>query len=272
MKVLPLIISSFLLVSVWSCNVTPKQKSIVIPAHSHNDYYHDRPLMDALDCNFKSIEADVYSIGDSLFVAHDFDKIKPGGTLRQLYLDALKTIISQNKGSVYGDGEELILFIDIKDDGLKTYKLLDRILQTYKTDLTVFENGEKIKGRILVIVSGNRPFLFMQEQTIRYVGYDGRMNDLDSDISSTLMPIVSDNWNNYFKWDGTGEMPADEKLKLKDFADKAKSKGYILRFWATPNRTLEQRNAVWKVLVDAGVSLIGTDDLNGLKQFLTKQE
>ena len=253
--------------TIASCNFRSNKKVIVLPAHSHNDYEHERPLMDALKCNFRSIEADVYSIGDSLFVAHDFDKTKPGHTLRQLYLEPLKKQIKKNHGSVYGNGEEVILFIDIKDDSLKTYQLLDKILQDYKTDLSVFKNGVKTKGSIMIVVSGNRPFKYMQSQTVRYAGFDGRIKNLDSDISSTLMPIVSDNWNNYFTWDGTGEIPLGERQKLEKFATKAKSKGYILRFWATPNRTPEQRNAVWKELYRAGVGLIGTDDLKGLQQF-----
>ena len=81
------------------------------------------------------------------------------------------------------------------------------------------------------------------------------------------MPVVSDNWVNYFKWNGFGEIPNDERKKLQDMADKAKSKGYILRFWNTPNRTNEQRNAVWTELQDAGVGLIGTDHLKELYQF-----
>ncbi len=144
-----------------------QQKTLVLPAHSHNDYEHERPLFDALAYNFKSIEADVYLVGDSLFVAHNSEDIKPGRTLRTLYLEPLKNQIKKNKGSVYGNGEEIILFIDIKDDGLKTYQLLHKILEGYKKYLTVFENGVKKTGSIMVVVSGNRPFDFMQNQKIK---------------------------------------------------------------------------------------------------------
>ncbi len=257
MKELLLIVFVMLTFGVWS------QPG----AHSHNDYEHEHPLFDALNCKFKSIEADVYSIGDSLFVAHDFDKIQSGRTLRQLYLEPLKEQIRKNNGSVYGDGHELILLIDIKDDSTRTYKLLHSILEEYKDLMSVFKNGEKIKGKIMPVVSGNRPFLFMKNQEVRYAGYDGRLNNLDSGIPATLMPVVSDNWNRYFKWDGTGTMPEAEKQKLYGLAGKAKEKGYLLRFWATPNRTQEQRTAVWKILSDAGVGLIGTDNLEELKDF-----
>jgi hypothetical protein len=247
---------------------TKKEKNPVLPAHSHNDYEHERPLFDALDCKFKSIEADVFSIGDSLFVAHDFDKIKPGRTLRQLYLEPLKNQIIQNNGSVYGNGEEVILFIDIKDDGLKTYQNLHRILTEYKSHLTSFAHEKKKQGSIMVVVSGNRPFEYMQSQTIRYAGFDGRLENLDSGISPDLMPVVSDNWAKYFSWDGNGEMPEKEKHQLKNYAEKAKNQGYILRFWNTPNRTTEQRKAVWTELKNAGVGLIGVDELKELREFL----
>ena len=254
-----------------SNKIHAQEKIQVLQAHSHNDYEHDRPLFDALDCNFKSIEADVYSVGDSLFVAHDYDKMMSGRTLRNLYLEPLRNIIDKNNGSVYGNGEEIILLIDIKDDAIRTYQLLDKILQNYTDILTVFENETKKTGSVMVVVSGNRPFEFIKSQKIRYAGFDGRLENLDSDISPTLMPVVSDNWAKYFKWDGNGKMPKAEKQKLNDYANKAKSKGYILRFWGTPNQTPEQRIATWKELKNSGVGLIGADNLEELKEFLQKK-
>jgi hypothetical protein len=39
--------------------------------------------------------------------------------------------------------------------------------------------------------------------------------------------------------------------------------GRLLRFWNTPNRP-----AVWRALREAGVDVIGTDDLLALRRFL----
>ena len=128
----------------------------------------------------------------------------------------------------------------------------------------------KKTGKITVVVSGNRPFEYMKSQKIRYAGYDGRIEDLDSDISSDLMTVDSDNWVKFFKWDGKGKMPETEKQKLAEFVKIAISKGYILRFWNTPNQTAEQRIAVWKELKDSNIGLIGTDNLQDLQIFLLK--
>ncbi len=262
--------SLFLLV-IFGCANNKAEKVRVWPAHSHNDYEHERPLFDALDYHFKSVEADIYSVGDSLFVAHDFIQIKPGRTLQNLYLDPLKKRIDENNGSVYGNGEEIILLVDIKDDAKSTYQLLDKILQNYAGILTVFQNGQKKKGSVMVVISGNRPFKYMSNQTIRYAGFDGRLENLDSGVSPGLMPMVSDNWAKYFTWDGTGRMPSDEKILLQTFAGKASSEGYILRFWNTPNQSPEMRVAVWTELMDAGVGLIGADQLKELEEFFMEK-
>jgi hypothetical protein len=237
-------------------------------AHSHNDYEHERPLYEALACGFKSIEADIFSIGDSLYVAHDFDKIVQGRTLRNLYLEPLKKEIEKNNGSVYGDGQEILLFIDIKDDSIRTYQLLHQVLREYESCLSVFVNGEKTVGPIMPVVSGNRPLQYMRNQDVRYAGYDGRLSNLDGSLPPSLMPVISDNWNNYFQWDGTGEIPTAEKRSLHELVARVNAKGYLLRFWATPNQTKEHRKAVWTELKNAGVSIIGTDHLYEMKDFM----
>ena len=39
-------------------------------AHAHNDYEHTRPLFDALDQGFNSVEADVFLVDGKLLVGH----------------------------------------------------------------------------------------------------------------------------------------------------------------------------------------------------------
>lgn len=260
----------FLVVLLAGCSSNKTAFVPLLNGHAHNDYEHDRPLFDALQYRFKSIEADVYSIGDSLFVAHDFDQIEPGRTLRQLYLEPLKKEISKNGGSVYGNGEEVILFIDIKDDGLKTYRLLHQILEDFQSNVSVFKGGKKEEGALLVVVSGNRPFDLMKSQEIRYAAFDGRLENLNSEISPLLMPVVSDNWSKYFTWNGIGKIPTEERELLHEYAEKARNKGYLLRFWGTPSQTPGQRTAVWKELKAAEVGLIGVDHLESFYLFGNK--
>jgi len=238
------------------------------PAHAHNDYMHARPLFDALENGFRSIEADLFSMGDSLYVAHDRRDIRPGRTLRDLYLDPLMEYISNNEESIYDSASPLILLVDIKDDGLTTYQLLDRILSDYREILCVVSPKGYGRARVMVIVSGNRPIEYMMQQTERFAFVDGRMPDLTQAYAPHLMPLVSDRWTKYFSWMGKGEIPDKERSQLRTYVQDAHEKGQMIRFWATPDMPGKEREALWRELLEAGVDLINTDDLAGLQMFL----
>src|SRR2546429_8940516 len=82
-------------------------------AHAHNDYEHARPLLDALERGFCSIEADVWLVDGRLLVAHDRNAVKAERTLQALYLDPLRERVRRNGGRVYRDGPEVTLLVDV---------------------------------------------------------------------------------------------------------------------------------------------------------------
>lgn len=233
-------------------------------AHAHNDYAHERPLLDALAHGFCSVEADVFAIDGELRVAHDRVDTRPGKTLEKLYLDPLRARVKANGGRVYREGPAFFLLIDFKSDGEPTYKLLGKVLANYRDLLVPKNKGER--AAVSVVVSGNRPFDLAKQDKQRLCGLDGRLGDLDSDRSSVLMPLISDNWRSHFKWRGEGEIPVAEKEKLTLAVKKAHDAGRRIRFWATP----ENEN-VWAELAAAGVDHINTDQLARLQKFLLTQ-
>jgi glycerophosphoryl diester phosphodiesterase len=237
-------------------------------AHAHNDYDHLRPLYDALDRGFNSVEADVWLIDGELRVAHDLADARPGRNLENLYLEPLAQRVAANGGQVYRHGRDFQLLIDIKSDGPTTYAAIDKALQKYRGISTVYANGRVHRGAVTSVISGNRPLDILQAQKIRYAGYDGRLSDLNSGLPASVMPLVSDNWSNNFTWRGIGEFPAAERTKLRDIVKTAHQAGYKVRFWETPDVRGAARDAVWSELTAAGVDNLNTDDLHGLEDFL----
>jgi len=237
------------------------------PAHAHNDYEHECPLFDALENGFRSIEADVFAVGDSLYVAHNRKDIRPGRTLLSLYLHPLKEYILEHGNAIYDSASPLILLVDIKDDGLITYHLLDLILNESREILCRVSGGSYVRGSVMVIVSGNRPLEYMMQQTERFAFVDGRIEDLSRDYPPVLMPLISDRWPKYFSWKGRGDMPTDERAQLRLYVQQAHDKGQLIRFWSTPDRPGKERDAVWRELLEAGVDLLNTDDLGGMQAY-----
>lgn len=244
--------------------------SAIPNGHAHNDYNQERPLFDALSHGFRSIEVDIHLVRQNLYVAHTFAGIRPGRTLERLYLDPLLEWIRDHDGRVYNDSLAIFLLVDIKSGAVSTYMRLRMVLKEYEDILHVFGKDDQNWKPVVVVLSGNRPKKLMSAETIRYAAYDGRSADLDSDVPRSLMPIISEKWSRLFSWRGKGPVPEDERKKLQTTVERAHQSGRMIRFWATPNAP-SRREAIWEVLMDAGVDLINIDDLSGFYEFHSRK-
>lgn len=264
----------------------PEPAARAVPrTFAHNDYVHERPLLDALRLGFVAVEADVYLVGNDLRVAHDPAKDWTSvPTLDVAYLMPLADLKKKhNSGGIYVDGTQILLLIDIKSAGIATYQRLHEMLGAHQAAtpglFSVYTKAvdgkyDVKRGAVDVVVSGNRPRELMARQDVRYAGYDGRMSDLPPGTPQTnpgFMPLVSDNWANVFTgdfaWDGVGDIPAATRAKLAAVVADVHARGMMLRFWNLP----KDAPAVWGALYDAGVDLINTDDLAGLSKYLASR-
>lgn len=250
---------------------TARQAQPLQRAHAHNDYEHKRPLQDALDHGFASVEADVWLVDGQLLVAHDRNQVVPGRTLESLYLSPLEARRKMNGGTEYpGWDGNFQLLIDAKSDAGPTWAAIDQVLREHPNLMTTFTADGTHKGAVAAVISGNRDRAAMLAQPTRYAGYDGRPSDLDSGTPASFMPLVSDSWTNNFTWDGTGPMPAAQEQKLRDMVARAHQQGYRVRFWGTSDQAGPARDRLWSKLVEVGVDHINTDDLAGLQRFLSR--
>jgi len=239
------------------------QPTPLIHAHAHNDYEHARPLLDALDHGFCSVEADVFLVDGKLLVAHHLKDVKPERTLQALYLNPLRERVKKNGGRVFANGPEFSLMIDLKSEWKTTYPALRAALTNYADMLTTFRDGAKRTNAVTVVISGNRALEMFAGETTRYAAYDGLLADLDATAPPTLIPWISADWKKEFTWGSDGAMPESEQRKLAELVTKAHAQGRRVRFWGAPDN-----NNFWRAMRAADVDLINTDDLAGLEKLL----
>lgn len=235
----------------------------LLNAHAHNDYWHDRPLFNALDQGFTSVEADVYLRDGKLLVGHSRDELKTDKTLQSLYLEPLLRRVQATGKGVFPNGGRFFLLIDFKTDAEATLRTLNSILPAFSSILTTVNDGVVHPRSVAAIVTGNRPRIDLADHAPRYFGLDGRLSDLDSQLPSHVMPMISDNWTSHFSWRGVGAIPEIERRKLREIVQKAHAAGRVVRFWGTP-----ENEVMWQELREADVDLIGTDQLERLATFL----
>ena len=76
----------------------------VIPlprAHAHNDYRHERPLFDALDHGFCSVEADIFLVEGQLLIGHFSSRYKDYDQLEEEARAIFKHTNGVKDGEVY---------------------------------------------------------------------------------------------------------------------------------------------------------------------------
>jgi hypothetical protein len=131
--------------------------------------------------------------------------------------------------------------------------------------LTIFTPGGPVPGPVTAILTGDEESkaAYVREYPIRRACRDSNYFSDDDPDSDGAWSWYALKWSTYIDWDGDGPMPLRDRLRLVTLAERARAKGRRLRFWKIP-----EREAVWRQALDAGVDLIGADDIRRLRAFL----
>ena len=246
---------------ILSCTITLAQRWPHANAHAHNDYEHQRPLLEALENGFASVEADVHLQNGKLLVAHN-SATAHSPTLEKLYFIPLDSIIKSNNGFVYAERKvPFYLMIDIKTESETTYKALKALLSHYPR-LNCSTNSCALK----IFLSGERPITTIQKEGYAGFGIDGCPDDVGRGFSVDLMPVISDTYKSWSDWNGLSTPTEKDLARIKALAQRTHTEGKKLRLWAIPDN-----ESVWEALLNVGVDLINTDHLKELNSFLKKK-
>ncbi|MGB3151072.1 MAG: alkaline phosphatase [Maribacter sp.] len=238
---------------LWlTTNSVLAQTSSDFRIHSHNDYYQDVPFWKAFSSGTSSIEADVFLIGDSLYVAHSGQEIDSARTLEKLYLEPLQKL----KEIGLEIPKNLQLLIDIKSEPYTTLNAIIRTLEKYPELIN--------NDRFSFVISGNRPRLSEYVNYPDFIFFDYQSLDVVTDLSIIKkIALVSLSYNNFSSWNGKGRLTAEDLEKVTATIKKAKSFGKPFRFWATPDS-----KTAWKAFAHLGVDFINTDKPFECAQYL----
>jgi hypothetical protein len=178
-----------------------------VPCHSHNDYWRQVPLYDALRWGCAGVEADVWLFDDDLFVGHSTYALTQDKTLRTMYVDPLVAMLdSKNAPSAISSAsstsprlngvfdaspnQTLTLLVDFKNDGAAIFPYVSAQLAALRDRgyLTHYNGTATVPGPITVVATGNAPFdLIQANTTYRDIFFDAPLATMWQD-PSTLPP------------------------------------------------------------------------------------
>jgi hypothetical protein len=238
----------------------------VLPAYAHNDYANPHPLSDALELGYRGVEADVLLRGGELRVAHDAPGTRPGRNLEALYLRPLRAIVHQC-GHVLAPSIPFLLNIELKERSRAGYDSLIALVQRYSE---LFEPPDSRLGvpPVEIILVGWYPPLGDSTPDPRYrLWRQQRITSLSPSSgsqSTTAVRLVSLDYGKTIGWSGRGPLPeraAGWLARLR--AAKSEGPGRLARAYNVPIEP-----AVYRLLLEAGVDLIGTKRLLASREVL----
>lgn len=231
----------------------------VANAHSHNDYLQHTPFYQAYNEQFGSIEADIHLRNGLLLVAHDSADVAVSNTLEHLYLLPLLQSIERNGGYVYKDSSrKLQLLIDIKTDSIHTLDALVGLLKKYPA---ITQNKT-----VRIVITGNRPHQKLYADYPPFIWFDGNADVKYSKAALLKIAMLSDDFSNYTRWDGRGDMPDSASRIVTALASKAHQLEKPIRFYGCPDNI----NA-WKEMMKLRVDYLNTDHIADLSDFLMRR-
>ena len=224
-----------------------------VKIHSHNDYLQKQPFFLAYANKVDEMEADIFLVGDSILVAHSKKEVKSSNTLYNLYLKPIAEAFKEHKNKVSDDKKYTFsLMIDVKENWDAVYPNLKREIEKYGEIFN--RNGQKTA--IQIVISGSRPEQSAFNTYPKWLFFDGLPNISYAKKDLERVTMISDNFSTYSKWKGSGEIPEEDKVKLKNLIAQAHKLNKPIRFWGAPDT-----EACWKQLVELGADIINTDKI-----------
>ncbi|MBN9384062.1 MAG: hypothetical protein J0H74_25150 [Chitinophagaceae bacterium] len=245
------------------CLRAEAQMSSLPHAYAHNDYWHKRPLLDALDNGFTHVEADVYLRHSRLVVSHNPPFFRKKHTLEELYFRPLLQRFTIDGDRRQSSLDTIVLMIDVKSRGGRTIRALEKFLDRYKPILSSYDSGKVTIRNLTLVVTGHRPLAWLDIDGPRYLFVDADLKKLDRRQETTdLYFTASCKYSSLISWKGKGQISLPQQQRLTTLVDRAHSMGAKVRLWASPDKT-----CVWNFLMSAGVDLINTDKIVALRNY-----
>jgi alkaline phosphatase len=210
----------------------------------------------AYDQAFGSIEADIFLRNSELIVAHDEKELQYNRSFRKFYLENIDSCLRKNAGYPYKDSNRYLqLLIDIKTDSVETLGKLITLLEQFPA---LIHNRH-----IFLVITGNRPNPDSFSHFPDFIWFDGVLSRSYTKDQLSRIKMLSDNFQNYSRWTGDGQIPGEDFEKLRLRVAQAHQDGIRVRFWNAPDFS----NA-WTQLIQLQIDYINTDHIYALAQYL----
>lgn len=201
-------------------------------------------------------EMEVMPIYGELFVTSNMpdsaNHTRPSFT--DAYIKPLFEQFQKNNGKLdFGDGKKVFLILNIAFEPQKVFQILRSQLAPVHDMLTYKSEGEWHQGPVQLLITDETLKSRITKNDRVLTGVVGKLADAERTFNNSVMPLIEVEFSELTTWNGFGNIPFEEYMKIKNTLARIHKSGKMLCVSNCP-----KSEDAWEVLTKANVDFIST--------------
>lgn len=166
----------------------------------------------------------------------------------------------------FGDHTKVFLILNIAFEPQKVFQILRSQLAPVHDMLTYKSEGEWHQGPVQLLIKDETLKSRITKNDRVLTGVIGKLTDADSSFNASVMPLIEVEFSELTTWNGFGNIPFEEYMKIKNTLAGIHKSGKMLCVSNCP-----KSEDAWEVLTKANVDFISTIYAEELQTFINKK-
>ncbi len=193
------------------------------PIISSHNFSNKTELWESIGNGILNYQADVMYIYGKLYVT----SLMPDSanhklpTLTDAYLYPLYNQFKKNKGEILpGYSGDVFLILNFTTQPLQIYKQLAAEMRPLSEMLSFKIEGTDHIGKLRILIKDKTQLDKINGIKPGFLGLVGNASDIDKNVDSGQMPLIEVDFSDITNWKGTGNIPFEDFMKIKDLVTK----------------------------------------------------
>jgi len=246
-KCLLIILFAFLVVKIYA-------ERKVKPIIASQNFYNQNDIWDAIGKGIINFEADIMYIYGRNYVTRSMpDSINHQfPTFINAYLYPLYNQFKKNNGEIIpGFKSEIFLIVNFASTPLQVYNKLVAEMAPFKEMMTYQKDGKLIQGKARVLINDSNYYNKFKSKQNNFFGVVGKIDDIEKNFDSALMPLIEIDFEKITRWNGTGNIPYEDFVLLKNLVSKVHAQDKKLSIFNCP-----EEKSLFELLLKSKVDYI----------------
>ena len=197
-----------------------KNAKPIISSHNFNS---KTELWESIGNGILNFQADAMYIYGKLYVTSTMPDSANHKlpTLTDAYLYPLYNQFKKNKGEILpGYTGDVFLILNFTAQPLQVYKQLAIEMRPFSEMLSFKTEGVNHPGKLRILIKDKAQLDKINSIKPSFLGLVGILSDIDKNVDSGQMPLIEVDFSEITNWKGTGNIPFEDFMKIKDLVTK----------------------------------------------------